>query len=83
MRGFVEFVDAGRGYLFIWDLEKRIKYFAHATNVESDGGIKLLHVGNLVDFEPGMTARGPIALNVRSLNREETIEVILSTGSAK
>ncbi len=78
MRGFVDFWKAENGFGFIHDVEKTTRYFCHISAVQDR---VVPTTGNLVEFEPGVTARGPIATNVRVLNRAETIAALL--GGAK
>ncbi len=76
MRGFVDFWIKAKGYGFIHD-EKTVRYFAHISAVQND---VIPTTGNLVEFEPGVTARGPIATNIRVLDKAETIAALLGAG---
>ena len=80
MKGFVDFVKNERGFGFAYDMDKRVRYFFHVTNVV--GGV-LPRVGNLIEFTPGTTLKGPVALNIHVLGVAETVVTMLSLGSAK
>ena len=78
MKGFVDFYRADRGFGFIYDVEKTARYFTHATNVENGG---ILQTGLLVEFTPGLTSKGPVALNVRILDLPAEIAALLKAGA--
>ncbi len=77
MRGFIDFWIKAKGYGFIHDNEKTVRYFAHISAVQND---VIPATGNLVEFEPGVTARGPIATNIRVLDKAETIAALSFLG---
>jgi cold shock CspA family protein len=66
MKGFVDYVNAERGFGFVYDTNKIQRYFFHVTNVAGCdfGSVMPLKAGNIVEFEPGMKLKGPVALNV-------------------
>jgi cold shock CspA family protein len=77
MRGFLDCWKAA-GYGFAYCHESKTRYFIHISNIK-DGVVP--QTGNLVEFDPGLTLRGPIGINVRVLNKAETIAAMLDAGS--
>ncbi len=77
MKGFVDFAKSERGFGYAYDMEKRTRYFFRITNVQS--GV-MPQVGNLIEFTPGVTLKGPVALNISVLDAE-TVATMLSLGS--
>lgn len=64
-RGTVKWFDAEKGYGFLQsDTEKR-EFFVHQSNIEDIEGT--LEKGQRVEFEVGEGKKGPMAINVRTL----------------
>lgn len=77
MKGFVDYTRYERGFAFAYDLEKKTRYFFYVTSIQGARPA----VGQLIEFTPGMTLKGPVALNVRLLDAAETVATLLSAGS--
>jgi cold shock CspA family protein len=75
MKGFVDYWKKEKGYGFIVDSASGARYFAHIYNFEVGA---LPETGNLVEFTPGMSARGLVATSIRLLTAPETIAAMLA-----
>jgi len=64
-RGTVKWFDAEKKFGFIVADDGKSEYFVHISNVEDMAGI--LDKGQRVEFEIGEGQKGPIALNVRTV----------------
>ncbi|QDO87034.1 cold-shock protein [Ornithinimicrobium ciconiae] len=63
--GTVRWFDADRGFGFIALGQEAEDLYVHASEIISDGAVKLLREGQVVEFEIGEGDRGPQARRVR------------------
>jgi|HubBroStandDraft_4_1064222.scaffolds.fasta_scaffold32647_2 hypothetical protein len=73
MKGFVDFLRIDRGFGFAYDMDKKVRYFFFMSNVVGEPP----QVGSLIDFVPGETLKGPVALKVHVLDRAEIVAAML------
>ena len=64
-QGTVRWFDAERGFGFLAPEDGSADLFVHASEIDSDGGPRLLREGQPVEFEIGEGERGPQARRVR------------------
>ncbi len=77
MKGHVDYWRKDRGFGFIYDAEKKTRYFGHISAVV---GGKIPQTGNLVEFEPGQTQRGLCAINIRVIDYAEVVAEMFKAG---
>jgi CspA family cold shock protein len=64
-QGTVRWFDPERGFGFLAPEDGSADLFVHASEIDGDGGTKLLREGQAVEFEIGEGDRGPQARKVR------------------
>lgn len=72
MRGYVTKFSDFKGYGFIKGEEDSLDYFVHISQILSDG-FRTLKEGQLVEFEPSMSQRGPQARAVHIVTKERDL----------
>ena len=63
--GTVRWFDPARGFGFLAPEDETPDVFVHASEVQTDGGPRILREGQAVEFEVGQGDRGPQARQVR------------------
>lgn len=83
MKGYLDcWMPGGYGFAYCYDTKgtKGTRYFVHVTCITNLKDGEKPHTGNFIEFDPGMSRKGPVALNVRMLGRAETIAEMLTMG---